>query len=64
MAEVLGVSQFYTGFLCTAIKEDKTESITKYLGIDGVVHAGMALGMPEFKFVNYVDRGEMKVTKF
>lgn len=64
MAEALGVSQFYTGFLCTAIKEDKTESITNYLGIDGVVHAGMALGMPEFKFVNYVDRDEMKVTRF
>lgn len=63
MAEALGVSQFFTGFLCTAIKEDKTGSIKKYLGIDGVVHAGMALGMPEFKFVNYVDRDEMKVTK-
>lgn len=64
MAEALGVSQFFTGFLCTAIKEDKTESIKKYLGIEGVVHAGMALGMPEFKFVNYVDRDEMKVDKF
>lgn len=64
MAEALGVSQFFTGFLCTAIKEDKTNSIKNYLGIDGVVHAGMALGMPEFKFVNYVDRDEMKVTKF
>lgn len=64
MAEALGVSQFFTGFLCTAIKEDKTGSIKNYLGIDGVVHAGMALGMPEFKFVNYVDRDEMKVTKF
>lgn len=64
MAEALGVSQFFTGFLCTAIKEDKTDSIKNYLGIDGVVHAGMALGMPEFKFVNYVDRDEMKVTKF
>lgn len=63
MAEALGVSQFFTGFLCTAIKEDKTGSIKKYLGIDGIVHAGMALGMPEFKFVNYVDRDEMKVTK-
>lgn len=63
MAEALGVSQFFTGFLCTAIKEDKTDSIKNYLGIDGVVHAGMALGMPEFKFVNYVDRDEMKVTK-
>lgn len=64
MAEALGVSQFFTGFLCTAIKEDKTDSIKNYLGIDGVVHAGMALGMPEFKFVNYVDRDEMKVPKF
>lgn len=63
MAEALGVTQFFTGFLCTAIKEDKTDSIKNYLGIDGEVHAGMALGMPEFRFVNYVDRDEMKVTK-
>lgn len=63
MAESLGVTQFFTGFLCTAIKEDKTDSIPHFLGIDGIVHAGMALGMPEFKFVNYVNRDEMKVTK-
>lgn len=32
MAEALGVSQFFTGFLCTTIKEDKTGSIKNYLG--------------------------------
>lgn len=64
MAEALGVTQFFTGFLCTAIKEDKADSIKNYLGIDGEVHAGMALGMPEFRFVNYVDRDEMNVTRF
>lgn len=63
MAEALGVTQFFTGFLCTAIKEDKTDSIKNYLGIDGIVHAGMALGIPEFRFVNYVDRDQIKVDK-
>ncbi len=63
MAESLNVSQFYTGFLCMAIKLDKKQRINKLLGIDGTIHAGMALALPSFKFVNYIDKKEIKVNK-
>ena len=35
MAECLGVSQFYTGFVCSAIEQDKKGTLEKKLGIDG-----------------------------
>ena len=56
MAECLGISQFYTGFVLSAIKQDKKQNLEKSLGINGQIHAGMALGLPEFRFKNYVDR--------
>lgn len=62
MAECLGVSQFYTGFVCAAIKQDKDNSLAHSLGIEGTIHAGMALGMPDFRFTKYVDRNEISVT--
>ncbi len=60
MAECLGVCQFYTGFVLNAagMKKGKLE---KLLGIDGQVHAGMAMGMPLFKYPNYIDRKEIEV---
>lgn len=61
MAESLGVSQFYTGFVCMAARQDKDRKLEAMLGIDGIIHAGMALGMPEFRFPNYIDREELKV---
>ena len=61
MAESLGVSQFYTGFICTAINQDKNKSLNKTLGIDGEIHAGMAIGMPQFKYPNYIDKEELRV---
>lgn len=64
MAESLGVSQFYTGFVCTGIDQDKSETINKALGIKGKIHAGMALGMPEFKYPKYIDRKDIKVKRF
>lgn len=63
MAESLGVSQFYTGFVYTAIKMDKKKRIKKLLGINGKIYAGMALGMPSFKFSNYIDKKDIIVTK-
>jgi len=63
MAESLGVNQFFTGFLCTAIKEDHSGKINEFLGINGVVHAGMALALPSFQFVNYIDREDIKLKK-
>lgn len=61
MAQTLGVSQFYTGFVCTAIRQDKKNELAKMLGIEGTIHAGMALGMPQFKFPNYIDKKELVV---
>lgn len=63
MAESLSVSQFYTGFVCTAIKKDKKNKLAKWLGIDGTIHAGMALGMPEFRFDSYIDKKDIVVNK-
>lgn len=64
MAESLGVSQFYTGFVCTGINMDKKDTIAGKLGIEGKIRAGMALGMPDFRFSKYIDRQDIKVTKF
>lgn len=61
-AESLGVSQFYTGFVCTGIERDKKDRIRKLLGIEGKIQAGMALGMPEFLFPNYIDKKPAVVT--
>ena len=63
MAESLGVSQFYTGFVCSAIQQDKHEKLGKILGIQGKIHAGMALGMPAFEFPNYIDKKGIEVNR-
>ena len=64
MAESLGVAQFYTGFVCAAIQRDKKEQVAKLLGIDGTIHAGMALAMPSFKYPKYIDKKDIKVRRF
>lgn len=56
MAESLGVSQFYTGFVLTAIKQKGSKELQQLLGINGKICAGMALGMPQFRYPNYIDR--------
>lgn len=56
MAESIGVSQFYTGFVCSAVKQDHENKLARLLGINGTIHAGMALGMPAFRFPNYIDK--------
>lgn len=58
MAECLGVSQFYTGFVCTALQQEKKNTLATAFGINGRIHAGMALGMPEFRFSRYMDKKE------
>ena len=55
MAETLVVSQFYAGFLCSAIRLKKG-GLEQLLGIKGKIHAAMALGIPKVKFNNYVER--------
>ena len=64
MAESLGVSQFYTGYVCIAIDLDKKKKLAKLLNIEGSIHAGMALSMPAFKFPKYIDRKELNLTVF
>ncbi|NDW08873.1 4Fe-4S dicluster domain-containing protein [Dysgonomonas sp. 520] len=64
MAESLGVSQFYTGYVCIAIDLDKKRRLAKLLNIEGNIHAGMALSMPAFKFPKYTDRKELNLTVF
>jgi nitroreductase len=63
MAETLGVSQIYTGFVLMALKMDKGGKFLRTLGIEGEVHAGMALGMPQFLYNNYIDRKPIEVRR-
>lgn len=61
MAESLGVSQFYTGFVCSAIEQDRGDKFKELLGIEGKIQAGMALGIPAFRFPNYIDKKPAEV---
>lgn len=62
MAECLGVSQFYTGFVLNAAKMKKGK-LERLLGIDGEINAGMALGMPSFRFPGYIDRKDIDTVR-
>lgn len=64
MAECLGVSQIYMGFVLTAIRQDRKATLAKEFGIDGKIHAIMALGMPAFRYPSYIDRKEINITQF
>lgn len=62
MAEALGVSQVYMGFVLTAVRQDKSDALLTMLGLRGRrIAAVMALGMPEFRYPNYVDRDSAPV---
>lgn len=63
MAESLGVAQFYTGFVCSVVEQDRNRRLAKMLGISGKIRAGMALGIPAFRYPNYIDRKDINVTK-
>lgn len=64
MAEALGVSQIYMGFVMMAVRQDKDKGLHKMLGLEGRrIGAVMALGMPEFRYPNYIDRKPMVVTR-
>ena len=63
MAESLGGAQFYTGFVCSAVEQDRNRRLAKMLGISGKIRAGMALGIPAFRYPNYIDRKDINVTK-
>lgn len=61
MAESLGVAQVYTGFVCMTASGDKKKQLNKLLGIKGTIHAGMAMGMPRYKFAKYIDKKPMNL---
>ncbi len=57
MAEALGVSQIYMGFVLTAVRQDRHKRLNRLLGIgDRRICAILALGIPEFLYPNYIDR--------
>lgn len=60
MAESLGISQVYMGFVLSALQQDP-KSFARTLGIEGRIHAVMALGVPAFRYPNYIDRKEVQV---
>lgn len=61
MAESLGVSQLYTGFVCTAIKMGKGK-FEKMINLppDRKIVAGMGLGMPLFRYGSYPEREPLR----
>lgn len=63
MAESLGVNQFYMGFVCSATTQPGGDKLAQKLGIDGRIHAAMALGMPAFRFPNYIDKKDINLTQ-
>lgn len=63
MAESLGVSQVYTGFVVNAMSRDKKGGFARMLGTDETVHAGLAIGMPLFRFPNYIDKEDITVNR-
>ena len=63
MAESHGVAQFNTGYGCTAMRKNRKNRLAAMLGIDGEIHAGMALEMPGFTYPNYIDRKDIDVTR-
>ena len=56
MAESMGVSQIYMGFVLTAIREGKRGAFSRLLGIEGETYALMGLGMPAFRYPQWVER--------
>ena len=57
MAETLGVSQIYMGFVLTAVRQDRRKGLNRLLGLQGRrIGAILAFGMPEFLYPNYIDR--------
>ena len=39
-----------------AIHQENKGTLANMLGINGTIHAAMALGMPEFRFSSYIDK--------
>lgn len=63
MAEALDVAHFYTGYVRMISLMDTEGTIKKTMGIEGRILAGMALGMPQYKFDKYIDRKKQDVSR-
>lgn len=64
MAETLGISQIYMGFVLSALKQDKHPTLARMLGLKGrKICAVMALGIPQFRYPNYIDREPAEVIR-
>lgn len=64
MAQSLGVSQIYMGFVLEATRQDKNDTLAGMLHLEGRrICAVMALGMPKFRYPNYIDRKAPVVTR-
>ncbi|HEO72319.1 MAG TPA: 4Fe-4S dicluster domain-containing protein [Candidatus Hydrogenedentes bacterium] len=61
MAEALGLGSFYLGFVITTCARDRR--IPRLLDVPAghAVHAGMALGYPQFRYEKWLDRKPAKV---
>lgn len=56
MAQALGISQVYLGFVCAAIARGNKQRIRQILGVEGEIHALMGIGRPTMKYTNYTER--------
>lgn len=45
----------------TAARADRKRRLARRFGIEGTIHAGMALGMPAFRFPNRIDKKPLDV---
>ena len=61
MAESMGISQIYMGFVLTAIRQAKKGAFARLLGIDGEVIDMMGLGMTAFRYPRTVDKQEKTI---
>lgn len=55
MAHSLGVSQIYMGFVIRAIRKYGSSKFSQITGVNGKVQAIMALGIPAFKYPQYIE---------
>lgn len=56
MAQSLGVSQIYMGYVIRAMQQDKRNTLSRIVGTEEKIHAIMALGIPSFHYPRYTER--------
>ena len=57
MAQSLGVSQFYMGFVMTATSLSDPDSVKALFGVKQKVQALMGFGLPRLRYKRYAERG-------